>query len=121
MDHSSKFDYVEYAAFISMLLLSIFIGFYFGCIKGGQNTVTGYLLGSKRMTVFPIIMSLVSTNISGITLLGMPTEVYMFGTQFVMSIVPAIVASIINVIAILPVFYKLQLISLYEVSFNAKT
>lgn len=51
----------------------------------------------------------------------MPTEVYMFGTQFVMSIVPAIVASIINVIAILPVFYKLQLISLYEVSFNAKT
>lgn len=114
MDNDSKFDYVEYAAFISMLLLSIIIGFYFGCIKGGQNTVTGYLLGSKRMTVFPVVMSLVSTNISGITLLGLPTEVYMFGTQFVMSIVPALVASVINVIAILPVFYKLQLISLYE-------
>ncbi|KAK9502654.1 hypothetical protein O3M35_011380 [Rhynocoris fuscipes] len=57
----THFDYVEYIAFILMLSLSGLIGFYFGFIKGGQNTVSGYLLGGKQMTVFPIIMSLVST------------------------------------------------------------
>lgn len=50
----------EYAAFAVMLGLSVIIGLYYGCVKGEQNTVKEYLLGSKHMSVFPIAVSLIA-------------------------------------------------------------
>ncbi|BET02958.1 Sodium:solute symporter family [Nesidiocoris tenuis] len=108
------FDWVEYIVFTMMLCISAFIGIYFGCIKGGQDTVTGYLLGGKKMTVLPISVSLVTTYISGITLLGVPSEVYTYGTQYLTSNLANYLVGFITAFFILPVFYKLQLISLYE-------
>uniref|UniRef100_T1HMC2 Sodium/solute symporter n=1 Tax=Rhodnius prolixus TaxID=13249 RepID=T1HMC2_RHOPR len=112
-----RFDFAEYTVFTVSLALSATIGFYFGCIKGGQDTVSGYLLGGKRMSVFPIAMSLVTTYISGVTLLGVPTEIYTFGTQYLMGLVSYTIVSLFIAFVILPVFYKLQLISLFELAY----
>lgn len=56
-----RFDFAEYTAFVITLTISVAIGIYFGCIKGGQDTVSGYLLGGKKMSVLPTSMSLIST------------------------------------------------------------
>ncbi|KAK9502655.1 hypothetical protein O3M35_011381 [Rhynocoris fuscipes] len=112
--NTNKFDYVEYIVFVASLTLSALIGCYFGFIKGGQNTVSGYLLGGKKMTAFPVGMSLISSYISGITLLGVPTEIYTYGTQFLTSIIPYGIVALLITYLVLPVFFKLQLISLYE-------
>lgn len=54
--------------------------------------------------------------ISGISILGMPAEIYVYGTQFWMIICSEGLVSLTIAIAYLPVFYKLQITSSYEVS-----
>lgn len=104
----------EYAAFVIMLGLSLVIGLYYGCVSK-QNTVADYLLGGKHMSVFPITMSLVASHISGITLLGVPSEIYSNGTQYlIVGVVNNIVVIFTVIYIYLPVFYGLQLTSVYE-------
>lgn len=108
------FNWVEYAVFTSMLGLSALIGVYYGWYKGNQNTVSEYLLGGQTMSIFPVTMSMVASHVSGITLLGVPAEVYMYGTQYLAVLFTTVICTILIVYFYLPVFYKLQLTSLYE-------
>lgn len=52
------FNWVEYLVFCSMLILSLLIGVYYGWFKD-QGTVAEYMLGGKKMGVFPVTLSLV--------------------------------------------------------------
>lgn len=55
------FDWIDYAVFSFLLAASALIGVYFAfCAKQKQNTTSEYLLGSKKMGVFPISMSLIA-------------------------------------------------------------
>lgn len=54
------FNWTEYSVFSAMLGLSALIGVYYGFYKGNQNTVAEYLMGGKKMSVFPIAMSLIA-------------------------------------------------------------
>ncbi|XP_065209324.1 sodium-coupled monocarboxylate transporter 2-like [Planococcus citri] len=111
---TSKFNWIEYTTFGSLLGLSALVGIYYGCIKGNQNTVNEYMLGGKHMNVFPIAMSLIASHISGITLLGIPSEIYEFGAQYLVTICSSVLIVLITNTFYLPVFFELQLTSLYE-------
>jgi len=64
----------------------------------------------------PIIIVFPFSHFSGITLLGVPAEVFYYGTVYwLVNISSIFVAFIVNYIY-LPVFYTLQLTSSYEVS-----
>lgn len=107
----SVFDYVIFA---SMLLLSALIGVYFGFLsKVKQNNTKEYLLGGKTMSKFPVSASLIATHVSGITLLGVPSELYGHGTQYWMSIVSALLLTVLMEKIYLPVFYDLQVTSVF--------
>lgn len=54
------------------------------------------------------------SNLSGTSLLGIPTEVYFYGSQYSACVITAILAGLITVFIFLPVFYKLQLTSIFE-------
>jgi Na+/proline symporter len=54
--------------------------------------------------------------ISGITLLGLPTEVYLHGIQYVYVALGVLSMGFVMSIFYLPVFYGLQITSSYEVS-----
>ncbi|PSN38120.1 hypothetical protein C0J52_14407 [Blattella germanica] len=108
------FGWLDYSMFCSMLLVSTIIGIYFGCFGSRQRTKAEYLLGNKNMSIFPIAMSLTASHISGITLLGAPSEMYTYGTQYWMMCLSACIVCIIVGVAYMPVFYKLQLTSTYE-------
>ncbi|GJQ70604.1 hypothetical protein Trydic_g22998 [Trypoxylus dichotomus] len=91
------------------------IGVYFAWFaKVKQNTTSEYLMGGKTMGIFPISMSLIASYISGISILGMPAEIYTYGTQFWMIITSEGLVSITMAVAYLPVFYKLQITTSYE-------
>uniref|UniRef100_A0A1B6CPJ3 Sodium/solute symporter n=1 Tax=Clastoptera arizonana TaxID=38151 RepID=A0A1B6CPJ3_9HEMI len=107
------FNWVEYTVFCSMLGFSMLIGIYYGCYKQ-QNTVSEYLLGGKKMSIFPLTMSLVASHVSGITLLGVPAETYVFGTQYYVVFFSSIAISFLAVYFYIPVLYNLQLNSVYE-------
>ncbi|CAG2061222.1 unnamed protein product [Timema podura] len=52
--------------------------------------------------------------ISGITVLGIPAEMYLFGTQYWMSVTVEVFVNITMIFAYLPIFYTLQITSSYE-------
>ncbi|KPJ11709.1 Sodium-coupled monocarboxylate transporter 1 [Papilio machaon] len=89
------------------------IGIYFGFFKK-QNSTQDYLMGGRNMKLIPVCFSLVATFISGISLLGTPTELYIYGTSYIFSFIGAIMMSIIISQTFIPVLHDLQLTSAYE-------
>ncbi|XP_028027941.1 sodium-coupled monocarboxylate transporter 1-like isoform X1 [Bombyx mandarina] len=108
-----RFTYVDYAVFIMMLTICGLIGIYFGFVNK-QKSTQDYLMGGRNMKLVPVCFSLVASFISGISLLGTPTELYLFGTAYVFSLFGAVAMSLTLGSTFLPVFHELQITSVYE-------
>ncbi|XP_062127312.1 sodium-coupled monocarboxylate transporter 1 [Drosophila sulfurigaster albostrigata] len=108
-----RFSWPDYVAFVAMFLLCIFIGIYFGFMNKSVSE-NDYMLGGRKMPIVPIAFSLVASFISGITLLGLPTEVYSYGTQYLYVGFGVIGMGIVMAIFYLPVFHDLNITSTYE-------
>jgi solute carrier family 5 (sodium-coupled monocarboxylate transporter), member 8/12 len=68
------------------------------------------------MGVIPISMSLIASFMSGITILGNPSEVYMHGTMFWLSGVSHIIVTIVVGYVFIPFYHKLEITSTYTVN-----
>lgn len=137
-----RFGWPDYVVFLLMLLSCIAIGIYFGFIekksKKPSDEEADYLVGGRTMGVFPISMSLIArlqhfskfmlnklkflecffffcSFISGISLLGTPTEIYVYGTQYVFVFFGVISMGLAMTFIFLPVFHDLKLTSTYQV------
>ncbi|KAH8340859.1 hypothetical protein KR059_008350, partial [Drosophila kikkawai] len=129
------FGIVDYLVFIAMLAVCAVIGFYFGFIEKNQkkkklagkdgagaagleerrgSEALDYLVGGRQMKVFPVALSLVASFVSGISLLGTSTEIYVYGTQYAFILVTLAISGTISWYIFLPVFCNLQLTSTYE-------
>ncbi|EFA00982.1 sodium-coupled monocarboxylate transporter 1 [Tribolium castaneum] len=109
-----SFSWYDYILFCVMLGLSALIGVYFGCFGSKQRSADEYLMGNKKMKVFPISVSLVASHVSGITLLAVPADIYRYGASYWLLIIAAIFVTFTTIYVYLPVFYKLQITSTYE-------
>ncbi|RZC35085.1 sodium-coupled monocarboxylate transporter 1-like [Asbolus verrucosus] len=109
-----SFSWYDYVLFCLMLSLSVLIRVYFGCFGSKQSTADEYLMGNRKMKVFPISVSLVASHISGITLLAVPADIYRFGATYWLFAPSAIIVTAATLYVYLPVFYKLQITSTYE-------
>ncbi|KAH8382222.1 hypothetical protein KR009_002452 [Drosophila setifemur] len=129
------FGIVDYLVFVAMLAICAVIGIYFGFIekkqkkkklagkdKAGEagleerrgSEALDYLVGGRQMKVFPVALSLVASFVSGISLLGTSTEIYVYGTQYAFILVTLAISGAISWYIFLPVFCNLQLTSTYE-------
>ncbi|XP_015175380.1 PREDICTED: sodium-coupled monocarboxylate transporter 1-like [Polistes dominula] len=109
------FDLVDSIVFIGMLGVSALVGVYQGYMsRQNPDAVREYLVGSQNMSIFPISMSLIASYISGISMLGLPAEMYIYGTQLWSIVIADFFVSITMAIVYLPVFYGLQITSSYE-------
>lgn len=66
------------------------------------------------MSVAPVALSLTGGVISAISILGLPTEIYLYGTQLVMNIFGCAVGVVLVRNVILPVVFPLRLVSLFQ-------
>ena len=82
MSEKKNFLAVDYVIFGLMLLISALIGVFFGFFRRKKNTSQEILLGGRNMGVFPSSLSLLASFMSGITILGNPSEVYNYGEPF---------------------------------------
>lgn len=57
---SVTFSWLDYSIFVAMLAISVAIGIYFGCFGSKQASAGEYLMGGKKMHIFPIAMSLIA-------------------------------------------------------------
>ncbi|KAG5670311.1 hypothetical protein PVAND_000587 [Polypedilum vanderplanki] len=116
-----KFKIIDQIVFGSMLGVCSVIGLYFGYqdlkrkrASKNDNEVLNFLMGGRKMKVFPVAMSLIASLVSGILLLGASTEIYLYGTQYVYIIIAIIISAVILDLIMIPVFHKLQITSVYE-------
>lgn len=118
-----QFTVYDYAVFGVMLISCSLIGIYFGYknhqkSKSNQNRsqAKDYLMGGGKMQVLPVAMSLTASFISGITLLGTSTEIYLYGTQYCYILIAYVLSCIFMYYTIIPVFHDLNITSTYEVN-----
>lgn len=74
-----------------------------------------YLLADKNMSIGPVAFSLMASFMSAITLLGVSNENYSFGIQFIVINIAYGLATPIAAYLYIPVFFRLQATSAYEV------
>ncbi|XP_031348538.1 sodium-coupled monocarboxylate transporter 1-like isoform X2 [Photinus pyralis] len=114
------FTIIDSVVFIVVILASLCIGVYFGFWKKTQTT-DEYLLGSRTMKVIPIGLSLIASQVSGFTILALPSDSYVFGANSLwMCVAISIVCPLASYIY-LPVIMKLKTPSIFgylELRFN---
>ncbi|XP_017483893.1 PREDICTED: sodium-coupled monocarboxylate transporter 1 [Rhagoletis zephyria] len=108
-----RFSWPDYGVFIAMFVICIVIGIYFGFLNRSLSE-SDYLMGGRNMLILPIALSLVASFISGITLLGLPTEVYSYGIQYLYVSLGVIAMGVVMGVFYLPVFHQLNITSTYE-------
>ncbi|CAG5123795.1 unnamed protein product, partial [Candidula unifasciata] len=104
----------DYVMLAIMLLVSMSIGVFFA-ISGRKNTTKAeYLLGSRRLGMLPVCLSLFATFSSAISLLGVPAEVYTYGTMVFYTGVAIVLAYLTAIVTIVPLLHPLKVTSVYE-------
>nr|CAH7751224.1 unnamed protein product [Callosobruchus chinensis] len=73
----------DYVILTIVLCISASIGVYYRFTGGKQKTMQEYLLADKNMPIFPVAFSLMASFMSAITLLGVSSENYTYGLQFI--------------------------------------
>ena len=111
-----RFHVADYAVFGLTLVFSIAIGVYHAVISKPATTKE-YLLASRKMMSIPVALSLLASFMSGITILGVPSEIYTFGLQYWLVIVSYLILFPSVALIFVPTLYNLGLTSSYEVNF----
>ena len=118
---STQFSIVDYLVFIGLLVVSSFIGVFFWWKSRNNASNSEFLTGNRQLGAFPVTLSLVASFMSTNTILGTPAEVYQVGTQFVMQVFTIVIAVVLAAEVFMPIYYKLEVISVHEVSHRIVT
>ncbi|XP_053681280.1 sodium-coupled monocarboxylate transporter 1-like [Anopheles nili] len=119
-----RFGVADYIVFVGSLLICVIIGVYFGWkdwrfqrkrkhnVRRGSEALN-YLVGGRKMKIFPVAMSLIASFISGIAVMGASTETYLHGTQFCFVFTAIILMAFSMNFIFLPVYQGLDITSAY--------
>ncbi|KAJ8009137.1 hypothetical protein DPEC_G00085770 [Dallia pectoralis] len=104
----------DYVIFALLLVASTCIGLFYALSGGRQRTTQEFLLADRSMTCLPVSLSLLATFQSAVAILGAPSEIYTYGTQYWFLGVSYFLGLLIPAHIFIPVFYRLRLTSAYE-------
>ena len=74
-----------------------------------------YLMADRSMFSLPVAISVLASFLSAVTILGVPSEIFVYGVQYWMVIWCYFITIPITAIFFIPVFHGLGLTSAYEV------
>ncbi|KAM8954193.1 sodium-dependent multivitamin transporter isoform 2-T2 [Pelodytes ibericus] len=109
-----RFSTADYIIFALLLVLSSAIGLYYALSGGKQRTMQEFLLANRSMSFLPVALSLLATFQSAVAILGVPSEIYRFGTEYWFLGCSYIIGLLIPAYIFIPIFYRLGLTSTYE-------
>ena len=104
----------DYIIFAVVLTLSSIIGIYYGC-KMKAKSAREYLVAGGNMHWFPISLSLLATYFSAVGLMGIPAEVYTYGSAYLFRLLGFTTTMLIAAHIYAPIFYKSKITSANEV------
>ncbi|XP_066143171.1 putative sodium-dependent multivitamin transporter [Euwallacea fornicatus] len=108
------FGFWDYVVIGIVLITSSAIGVYYRFTGGKQKTMQEYLLADRNMSIAPVAFSLMASFMSAITLLGVSSENYTYGFQFIVINISYGIFTPVAVYLYLPIFFELQTTSAYE-------
>ncbi|XP_056150794.1 solute carrier family 5 member 6a [Lampris incognitus] len=108
------FTTVDYVIFALLLVASAGIGLFYAFSGGRQRTTQEFLLADRSMSCLPVSLSLLATFQSAVAILGAPSEIYTYGTQYWFLGCSYFLGLLIPAHVFIPVFYRLRLSSAYE-------
>ncbi|MCL4122649.1 UNVERIFIED_CONTAM: hypothetical protein GTU68_000665 [Idotea baltica] len=106
------FGMLDYCIFAIVLIVSIGIGIRMHFT--GSASPEAYLMGNRSFGPYPVAVSLLSSFISAIGVLGYSGEAYAYGTQMFMFVIGISLGIVAAEIIFLPVIYSLKLTSVNE-------
>uniref|UniRef100_A0A674MX12 Solute carrier family 5 member 6a n=1 Tax=Takifugu rubripes TaxID=31033 RepID=A0A674MX12_TAKRU len=109
------FTTADYVIFALLLVASAGIGLFYAFSGGRQRTTQEFLMADRSMSCLPVSLSLLATFQSAVAILGAPSEVYTYGTQYWFLGCSYFLGLLIPAHVFIPVFYRLRLSSAYEV------
>ncbi|XP_040016000.2 solute carrier family 5 member 6a [Gasterosteus aculeatus] len=108
------FTTVDYIIFALLLVASTGIGLFYAFSGGRQRTTQEFLMADRSMSCLPVSLSLLATFQSAVAILGAPSEVYTFGTQYWFLGCSYFLGLLIPAHVFIPILYRLRLSSAYE-------
>ncbi|XP_070384317.1 sodium-coupled monocarboxylate transporter 1-like [Dermacentor albipictus] len=109
MNLGGHFGVWDYSIFFTMLLASSAIGIYYAFKAAKKPQVP------KSMGVVPVAMSLISTSISPVAMLGIPAEMYFYGVGFIMIQVGLLFTVLLTNRIYMPMFHNLDVTSAFQI------
>lgn len=111
-----EFTAIDYTIFALLLVLSSAIGLFYALTGNRQRTVQEFLLANRDMGCLPVALSLLASFQSAVAILGVPAEIFRFGTEYWFLGCSYFLGLLIPAHIFIPVFYRLHITSTYEVS-----
>ncbi|XP_049270247.1 sodium-coupled monocarboxylate transporter 1 [Rhipicephalus sanguineus] len=108
MNFGARFGVWDYSIFFTMLLASSAIGIYYA-FKAAKKPQA-----PKSMGAIPVAMSLISTSISPVAMLGIPAEMYFYGLGFIMIQLGLLFTVLLTNHIYMPMFYNLDVTSAFQ-------
>eukprot|EP00918_Siedleckia_nematoides_P057457 GHVU01125316.1.p1 GENE.GHVU01125316.1~~GHVU01125316.1.p1 ORF type:complete len:114 (+),score=10.31 GHVU01125316.1:635-976(+) len=105
---------VDYLVFAGTIIASLGIGLYFAFTSKNSSTES-YYMGNRQGSIFPVAASLVVTNLSTISVLGVSAEIYYFGGESAFHFICMPVAALIAAFTFVPLLHEMKLTSVFEV------
>ncbi|XP_064470656.1 sodium-coupled monocarboxylate transporter 2-like [Ornithodoros turicata] len=111
---TSQFSIADFGVLAAVLGISALIGVYFAW-KGRKSTNNKeFLVGNRRLQVFPVTLSMMASFLSSIALIGIPAENYVHSFQYIVCISGIVISIILAAHVFLPVFYDMEMVSVNQ-------
>lgn len=109
----NNFGMIDWAVVLGYMLLTTFIGHF---LRGEQATIKDFFLGGKSLPWPAVTGSIIATEISALTFIGVPAMVYAVGGNFTYMIwgIGSILARFIVGIYLVPIYFRKEIYSPYD-------
>ncbi|XP_015174185.1 PREDICTED: putative sodium-dependent multivitamin transporter isoform X2 [Polistes dominula] len=111
---TAKLVTADYVVIVVMLLISSGIGVYYWLTGGRQKSTEEYFVANKSMSVLTVAIGLMASYLSAVSLLGVSSEIYVYGSQYAVINISYGIATAFVVYFYLPVFFELDATSAFE-------
>ncbi|XP_012224692.2 putative sodium-dependent multivitamin transporter [Linepithema humile] len=104
----------DYVVIGVLMATSSGVGVYYWFTGGRQKSTEEYFVANKSMRVVPVAIGLMVSYLSAVSLLGVSSENYIYGTQYSVINIAYGLATPVAAYFYLPVFFKLGATSAFE-------
>jgi SSS family transporter len=108
---SGAFTTFDWSILIAYMAVTLLIGFSFYRRQGSSSD---FFLAGRGMSWFPIAISIMATDLSAISYMGVPALVYQKDLKYFLGIVVLSGTMVVISVLFVPIFFRLKLFTVYE-------